>query len=57
VALAVEGLTLAERLASVPIPLADALRTAAQMADAVEPAAREKGIVSRPQARQHQADT
>src|SRR5262245_7816855 len=42
----VEGPTLAERLASGPIPLDESLKIAAQVADALE-AAHEKGIVHR----------
>lgn len=47
VALAVEGLTLAERPACGPIPLTDALRIAAPDGRRVEHAAREKGVVYR----------
>src|SRR5712692_10684456 len=42
----VEGPTLAERLASGPVPLEEALKIAAQIADALE-AAHEKGVVHR----------
>jgi serine/threonine protein kinase len=42
----VDGLTLADRLANGPIPLADALAIARQIADALD-AAHEKGIVHR----------
>jgi eukaryotic-like serine/threonine-protein kinase len=42
----VEGTTLAERMATGPLPIDDALSIAAQMADALE-AAHEKGIIHR----------
>ena len=49
----IDGETLAERVARKPLPVAEALRIAAEIAEALE-AAHEKGIVHRDQASQHQ---
>ena len=51
----VDGPTLADRLASGPLPVADALAIARQIADALEAAHEQRHRASRPQAGEHQA--